>query len=168
LSPSILALSYFFHLIATVIWLGGLATMTLFVWPEARRVLAENHALMQLLTRMRKRFIPLSNFSLVVLIATGLIQMTGDPNYDGVLQFDNEWSKVILLKHVAIFGMVVCGLVMQFQVTPALERIGILLERGKGDPAEWERLRRREVRLTWVNVALGLAVLAFTAWATAL
>jgi uncharacterized membrane protein len=168
LSPSILALSYFFHLIATVIWLGGLATMTLFVWPEARRVLAENPALMQLLTRMRKRFVPLSNFSLVVLIATGLIQMTGDPNYDGVLQFDNEWSKVILLKHVAIFGMVVCGLVMQFQVTPALERIGILLERGKGDPAEWERLRRREVRLTWVNVALGLAVLAFTAWATAL
>jgi uncharacterized membrane protein len=168
LSPSILALSYFFHLIATVIWLGGLATMTLLVWPEARRVLDQNPAMMQLLTRLRKRFGPLSNFSLIVLIATGLIQMSGDPNYDGVLQFDNEWSKVILLKHIAIFGMVVCGLVMQFQVTPALERVGMLLERGKGDPEEWERLRRREVRLTWVNVALGLLVLGFTAWATAL
>ena len=33
--------------------------------------------------------------------------MSGDPHYDGVLQFTNEWSKVILLKHVAIGGMIV-------------------------------------------------------------
>jgi hypothetical protein len=75
---------------------------------------------------------------------------------------------VILLKHVAIAGMVVCGLLLQYSVTPALERASLLLERGKGDPVEWARLRQREVRLTWVNVGLALLVLAFTAWATAL
>jgi len=168
LSPSLLAISYFFHLIATVIWLGGLATMTLLVWPEMRRVLAENPPALMLLTRLRKRFTPLTNFSLVVLVITGFIQMSADPHYDGVLQFTNEWSRVILMKHLAIIGMVICGLVLQYSVTPALERISLLLEHGKGDLAEWERLRRREVRLTWVNVGLGLLVLAFTAWATAL
>jgi len=168
LSQSLLAISYFFHLIATIVWIGGLFTMTVLIWPEMRRVFADNPALLGLLTRLRKRFTPLTNLSLVVLLVTGLIQMSGDRNYDGVLQFTNEWSRVILLKHVAIAGMVVCGVLLQYSVTPALERVSLLLQRGKGDPAEWERLRRREVRLTWVNVALGVLVLAFTAWATAI
>lgn len=165
---SLLAVSYFFHLIATVVWIGGLVTLTVFVWPETKRILAENPVLYSLMTRWRKRFVPLTNFSLVVLVFTGFVQMAGDANYDGVLQITNEWSRVMLLKHLAIAGMVVCGLVLQYGVTPALERASLLLERGKGDAAEWERLRRREVRLTWLNVVLGIAVLGFTAWATAI
>ncbi len=168
MSPSILAISYFFHLIATVIWLGGLATMTILVWPATRRALADTPGAAALLEQIRKRFTPLANFSLVVLIFTGFVQMSGDANYDGLLVIDNEWSRAILLKHVAIFGMVLCGLILQFRVTPALERASLLLERGKGDPVDYERLQRQEVRLTWVNAGLGLLVLAFTAWATAI
>ncbi|MCB9454084.1 MAG: CopD family protein [Anaerolineaceae bacterium] len=168
MSQSLLAISYFFHLIATIVWIGGLVVMTVLVWPEATRTLAESPALLTFLTRLRKRFTPLTNFSLVLLVVTGLIQMTGDPNYDGVLQFNNDWSRVILLKHIAIAGMLICGAALQFGVNPALERATLLAERGKGDPAEWARLRVREVRLTWANVILGIAVLAFTAWATAL
>ncbi len=167
-SQTILAISYFFHLVATVIWLGGLAVLGLLVFPAARRALAENPALYALLTRIRQRFLPLTHFSLVVLIVTGLVQMTADPNYDGMLQFTNEWSRVILFKHIAIAGMVVCGLLLQYAVAPALERVSLLVERGKGDPAAQERLRRQEVRLTWINIGLGLLVLAFTAWATAI
>ncbi|MBL8118877.1 MAG: DUF4149 domain-containing protein [Anaerolineae bacterium] len=168
MSPSLLAISLFAHLVATVVWIGGLITLTVFVWPETRRVLADNPALYALLGRIRKRFVPLTNFSLVVLILTGFVQMSADSHYDGLLQFENEWSRALLLKHIAIFGMVICGLVMQYWVTPALERASMLAERGKGDAEEWARLRRREVRLTWLNVGLGVAVLAFTAWMTAL
>ncbi len=168
MSQSILAISYFFHLIATVVWIGGLVMMVILIWPEMRRTLAGNPALYTMLTRMRQRFFPLTNLSLAVLLVTGLIQMTGDSNYEGVLQITNEWSRVILLKHIAIGGMFVCGMVMQFWVVPALERTSLLIERGKGDPTEWDKLRRREVRLTWVNVILGILVLGFTAWATAI
>jgi uncharacterized membrane protein len=164
----ILAISFFFHLIATVVWIGGLVIMTVLVWPEMRRSLENNPALFSLLTRLRRRFVPLSNFSLVVLVVTGLAQMTANPNYDGMLVIDNDWSRAMLLKHLSIAGMVVCGLVLQYGVAPALERASLLAERGKGDASEWERLRRREVRLTWLNVLLGVAVLAFTAWATAI
>lgn len=168
MSQSALAISYFFHLVATIIWIGGLVTLTVFVWPETKRVLADNPALYGLLTRIRKRFFPLTNFSLVVLTLTGFIQMSGDSHYDGVLQFTNEWSRMLLLKHVAIVAMVVCGLILQFGVTPALERASLLRERGKGDAAEWEKLRRREVQLTVANMLLGLLVLGLTAWITAL
>jgi len=94
--------------------------------------------------------------------------MTASKHYDGVLALENDWSRLLLLKHLAIFGMVLCGLVLQYSVTPALERASLLLERGKGDAQAWAKLRRREVRLTWLNVLLGLAVLGFTAWMTAL
>jgi uncharacterized membrane protein len=165
---SVLAISYFFHLIATVIWIGGLVLMVILVWPEVSRSLAENPARYRLLSRLRHRFTPWANFSLVMLIVTGLIQMSGNKNYVGVLQFSNDWAKAILLKHIAVAGMIVCGLILQFTVTPALERASLLAEKGKGDPTEWAKLRRREVRLTWINVLLGMAVLAFTAWATAI
>lgn len=165
---SFLALSYFAHLIATVVWIGGLVTLTVLVWPETKRALEESPALYRLLTRLRQRFVPLTNFSLAVLVLTGFVQMSADANYQGVLKFDNEWSRVLLAKHIAIIGMVICGLVLQYVVSPALERASLLSERGKGDGAEWERLRRREVRLTWLNVLLGVAVLGFTAWATAI
>ncbi len=165
---TILAISYFFHLVATVVWIGGLTTLTLLVIPEARRVLAENPALDRFFSRLRTRFLPLTHFSLVVLVVTGLIQMTADSNYRGVLQFSNTWTRVILLKHVAVAGMLICGLVLQFAIMPGLERARLLAERGKGDPSQHERLRRSERRLTWVNLALGILVLAFTAWATSI
>lgn len=168
MSQSLLAISYFLHLIATIVWIGGLVSLAAFVWPETQRALANNPGLYGLLTRLRKRFMPLADFSLVVLVFTGLAQMTADPNYDGVLKIDNEWSIVMLLKHLAIGGMLVTGLILRFIVAPGLERAGLLLVRGKGDSAEWERARRREVRLTWLNVLLAIAVLGFTAWATAI
>jgi uncharacterized membrane protein len=168
LSPSILAVSYFFHLIATIVWIGGLVVLTVLVLPEARRVLGTNPEFYTLLTRLRKRFFPLSNLSLAVLLVTGLIQMSGDPHYDGLLKITNDWSRAILLKHIAILGMFLCGLALQYYVAPDLERATLLIEHHKGDPAELEKLRRREARLTWINVGLGVLVLGFTAWATAL
>ncbi|MDL1901010.1 hypothetical protein FBR02_09610 [Anaerolineae bacterium CFX9] len=168
MSQSALAISLFFHLSATVIWIGGLVILSILVIPETRRILQESPALYRLLSRWRKRFFPLSNLSLIVLIVTGLLQMTADEYYDGLMQFDNEWSRVLLVKHIAIIGMVIAGLVLQYGVAPALERATMLLERGKGDADAIASLRRREARLTWLNVVLGVMVLACSAWAGSL
>ncbi|MCY3720161.1 MAG: CopD family protein [Anaerolineaceae bacterium] len=168
MSPSLLAPSLFLHLLATVFWLGGLFLLTLLVWPETRRSLADNPQRYRLLDRLRQRFQPFSWISMVVLLVTGLFQMTANPHYEGMLQFSNPWSRAILLKHVAMAGMAICGLLLQWRVAPALRRAGWLLDRGGRNAAEWQRLRRQEVRLARISVALGLLVLLFTAMATAL
>ncbi len=171
MSPSILAVSYFFHLVATVVWIGGLVTLVLLVLPAARRALLEQPMLYAFLSRIRRGFVPLSNLSLAVLIVTGLIQMSGDPNYDGLLQFTNTWSMVMLLKHGAILVMVILGAILQLGTTPALERALLLLEKGKAAETQTAllvKLHRDEAQLTWINVGLALLVLAFTAWATAI
>ncbi|MCC7206204.1 MAG: CopD family protein [Anaerolineae bacterium] len=166
-----LALSFALHLLATVVWIGGLILATALVWPEVRAAISrngENASLLDFLDRLRKRFNPIANLSLLLLIVTGLFQMDKSPHYDGLLVFQNDWSRAILVKHVAVLGMVGVGVLMQFGVIPALERATLLASRGKEQgTADLERLRRRERRLTALNATLGVLVLVCTAVATA-
>ena len=164
MSQPVLAISLFFHILATVVWIGGILIITLLVIPEVNRILTDQPALYQVLLRLRKRFAPLSNLALVTLITTGLFQMTADPNYDGLMQFNNNWSQIMLIKHILIAIMALVGLFLQFSIAPALERTSLLLERGKGEKADWQKLRQREAQLTWVIVVLALLILAMSAW----
>lgn len=164
MSQPVLAISLFFHILATVVWIGGILIITLLVLPEVNRILADQPALYQTLTRLRNRFKPLSNLALVTLIVTGLFQMTADPNYVGFLQFDNTWSQVMLIKHIVIVVLALVGLILQLNVAPALERTSLLLERGKGQVEDWQMLRRRERQLSLLMVVLALSILALSAW----
>lgn len=168
MSEAALALSLFCHIAATVIWIGGILLISFLVLPEINRSLDGQPALHQLLRRLRKRFTVIGNLALAILIVTGVLQMSTDPNYEGLLSFSNRWSRVLLVKHLLIIIMAAAGLILQFAVAPALERTSLLLERGKGDAGEWQRLRQRERRLTLLIAALALLILAASAWLTAI
>jgi hypothetical protein len=73
----------------------------------------------------------------------------------------------ILLKHIAVGGMVLIGIYQQWSVQPALVRLATLQAHGRETPG-LEGLRRRELRLTRLNLACGVLVLAFTAMARVL
>ena len=162
-----LALSYWLHMLATVVWVGGLALMALVVWPGARAVLGPGPQLAQLVREWQRRFDPLAWLSLAVLITTGLAQMAVSPNYNGFLKIDNGWAVALLLKHAAVGGMMLMGVYMQWGLQPALARQMLLELHGKAGP-EIETLRRREITLTRLNLLCGVLVLAFTALARAL
>ncbi len=160
----LLALSYWLHLLATVVWLGGLALMGLVAWPALRQQTLQSN---QWLT-LQKRFTPLVNASLIVLLVTGLIQMTNDTNYDGFLRVDTLWSQAILVKHIAVAGMIIIGGIVQWRVHPAMERVALLAtQRPQLAAEEQEALQRREIRLLRLNMLCAAAVLLFTAVATA-
>jgi uncharacterized membrane protein len=163
----VLALSYWLHLLATILWVGGLALMALVVWPSARAVLGPSPQLAELMRVLHKRFAPLGWFSLALLTATGLTQMTAHPNYHGVLQFTNAWARAILFKHLVIVGMMGIGLYMHLSLQPALARLALLEAKGKSTP-EAATLQTRELWLTRLNLACGVVVLALTAVARVL
>lgn len=167
MSNELLALSLFIHLVATAIWIGGLLMTMILVYPEVTRILRDSPQLYQFLSRLRKRFYPISNLSLVALIVTGSFQMTANPSYDGLLTFDNQWSQVMLAKHILIIIMAMVGLGLQYGVAPALERTSILLEKDKAQATtaqDYSALRQREVWLTWALGLLGLVILGLSAW----
>ena len=180
-------LSLFIHIGASVVWFGGLLMMTLLVVPELRRALAGQAALDKLLRRLRRRFMLWGNLTLAALVVTGLLQMTDDPNYEGLLSFDNRWSQALLLKHTLILALAALGATLQLGVLPALERATMLRERLAqtshrpdggtegglrqgtegglhGEGQEIARLQTRERRLTWTMLALAVVILAVSAW----
>lgn len=161
----ILALSYWIHLLATVVWLGGLALLALVALPALRQgSLATNQW-----AALQRRFTPWVNASLALLLVTGFVQMTNDEHYEGFLQLNSLWSQAILVKHIAVAAMIALGAYVQWRVHPAIERLALLAEkRPQMAEAEQEQLMRQERRLLWLNLGCAVAVLFFTAVATAI
>lgn len=166
----VLALNYWFHLLATVLWLGGLAMLVLLAWPSLSGHPTGQppgeQAAGQFVETVERRFRPVAGVSLVVLVVTGMIQMGGDPHYEGLLRFGSPWSLSLLAKHIVIIGMAVIVAWLQWGVYPALDRARLLARRGGTD--ELRAAQRRLRRLAAVNLALGTLVLLLTAYMTAL
>jgi uncharacterized membrane protein len=158
-----LLLSFWLHMLATVAWIGGLAGFTLFVFPLARRRLsATNYA--ELLEASHQRLSAIGWISLAVLTVTGLVQMSANPNYEGVLAFSNPWARAILVKHLAFVGMIATSAYQTWGLAPSLARAA--LRRAHGETAAEEQvLQRRQERLTRLNLGLGVLILVFTALA---
>ena len=159
-----LAFFYWLHLLSTVVWLGGLALFALVALPALRQqTLSDNHWL-----ALQQRFTPWANGSLIVLLLTGFVQMTNDPNYTGFLQVDSVWAGAILVKHIAFAGMVGLSFYLQRVVYPAMERAALLVtKRPQLAATEQAQLAQQERRLLWLNVACAAAILLCTAIATA-
>ncbi|WP_374686256.1 CopD family protein, partial [Promineifilum sp.] len=117
---------------------------------------------------LQKRLLPWVNASLVILLITGFIQMTNDENYNGFLAIDSLWAWAMLLKHISYGGMVALTAYLQFVLYPSISRLALLTE-SRPDLAEAEtaRLSRQEIRLLRLNLVCAMAVLLFTAIATA-
>lgn len=166
-SPIILTGSYLLHLIATVVWIGGLVVMALVVQPIASKTISDAAALSKLLDAIHKRFQPLANLSLSVLILTGLVQLVANQNYKGFLAIDNTWSQAILLKHLSVGLMIIFALIMNFSIGPAMRRNAFLTANGLTDEAAVAKLRLQQTRLTRLNLVFSILVLIFTAIARA-
>jgi uncharacterized membrane protein len=161
----ILTLSQWLHLLATVVWLGGLTLMALVAWPAVRKHVLDAGQWAQL----QQRFTPWANLSVVILWITGFLQMTADSNYEGFLAISTLWAQAILVKHLAVIGMMVFGLYLQWRVQPALARLALL---EKKQPAmvedERQRLAGQENKLVVLSLICAAAVLFCTAVATAI
>ncbi len=160
-----LTIAYWAHLLATVVWIGGLVALNVFVVPAARKALSPEQ-FARLLGAIQPRLQQIGWFCLTVLIFTGLFQMVSHPNYQGFLVIDSTWAVAILLKHLAVAGMILVSGYMTWFIGPALQRMAVLQAHGKEvDAAQAERLRSREAQLLQLNLLLSVVVLALTALA---
>jgi len=170
-----LAVLYAAHLLAAVVWIGGLIVLALVVLPGARRVLSDipdvptvgQNPVEAILTELDRRFTPLANLSLVVLIATGMLQMSADENYGGFLQLSNTWAWAMLFKHLAVIGMALIATYVALMLEPERRRLAMLAAAKRPDDQAHRHLARRRARLASLNLGCGVLTLLFTAIATA-
>jgi uncharacterized membrane protein len=160
-----LALTYWLHLFATVSWVGSLAGVSLLVLPAMKRSLDAETQLV-FIEALQKRLEPIAWFSMSLLLATGLFQMSVNPHYDGFLSTSTQWSLAILIKHILGIVMVVVSATQTWEVIPAIRR-AIIRSKKANNAQELDSLRRREVLLLRLNFGLSLLILLATAFARA-
>ena len=168
-----LTIVYWLHMIATVLWIGGLAAMIFLVIPLGRDNLERSQAA-KLQLKSLQRLNSLVWFSLIVLVGTGMLQLSSHPYYQGFLEVSNRWSIAILVKHLIILVMVLITAYITWSVTPELERVMLRNARkqrsndDQTDGAQLDQTRkitRRATLLLSVNLILGISVLGLTALA---
>lgn len=160
-----LSFSYWLHLLATVIWLGGLATVAFLVLPFIQQTsnLDERERILNLLQKYQY---PIGWLSLFILIGTGMFQMSEHPAYQGFLAIDNQWAIAILLKHIFILFMIAAMGYLSWFILPGLKRVTLKRKLGKEiNLEELNQLRQKEKIMIWTNLILAFFVIVFTAWA---
>ena len=160
-----LTITYWLHMLATVVWIGGLSALVLVVLPAAGSAL-DPEAYARLLGAAQQRLDPIGWFCLLVLVGTGLFQMSENPNYQGFLSIQGTWAAAILVKHLVFFVMISVSAWTTWGVLPVLRRAALLQAKGKDAP-DAARLQRRSLLLLRVNLILSVIVLALTALARA-
>ena len=127
------------HLIAAVIWIGGLAVLVLALRPALKKALPEEARRDEVQAPVYRRFFLLTVFSAAALLATGFMMMTSDPHFGGFGVYEGTWPKLLLAKHVLFVVM-----------------LGVLVLLRKQRPAKAER------DLVDISLMLGIAVLVVT------
>ncbi len=152
-------------MLATVLWLGSLALLSLVVIPAMRRALDVKDQV-KLMAAIQKRIDPLAWFSVALLLVTGMFQMSANPNYEGFLTISGQWASSILLKHIFFLGMIALSAAQTWWLLPSMQR-AMLRQQKSGDVAEVETLKKQEALLLQLNLILAILVLGMTALARA-
>jgi uncharacterized membrane protein len=161
-STPVLAIIFWLHMLATVVWIGSLAAINLLFLPASTRTLKLPDQL-SLISALQKRLEPLAWFCMGILLVTGLFQLSTSPHYDGFLDISTQWSLAILVKHGLAVLMVVVSAMQTWEVLPAIQRI--LLKKESANEAELAKLQKKEVLLLRLNLILSALILGATAYA---
>ena len=164
-----LILAYWLHMLATVAWIGSLAALSLIVIPSARAALSSDQYA-DFMTKQQKRLEPVAWFSLFILLATGMFQMSANSNYGGILTITNRWSVAMLVKHILFLFVTALSVYMTWFLIPGLRR-AVLVDTHHNDKQttgiQSKTLLQREAFIVRLNLILGVIILALTAIARA-
>ncbi|HCG99478.1 MAG TPA: hypothetical protein DE036_06730 [Actinobacteria bacterium] len=148
----ILAVLNWLHLIATVIWVGGITFVLFIALPSAKELLgAEAGKIMGIISR---RFTLYANYSILLLIVTGIAIVALSGGLSSIRGSDLSLAGAFILKHIAVLVMVAIhfyrGLVLTRRIKSA-------------PPSKQPGLQKLSLNLVKVNFTLGLGVLLLSA-----
>jgi uncharacterized membrane protein len=145
----ILAVSYWLHLTATVVWIGGIAFILFIAIPSAKQVLGADAG--KLMGEISKRFIPIANYSIIFIVVTGAALTGFNKQFSGIGNFGNSWSLTLIMKHVLVFVMVAVHFYRGLILAPKIARTETISKKTS--------LQKLSLNLVKVNFCLGVMVL---------
>ena len=149
------------HVLAAIVWVGGMLFLALVGAPVVRR--AEPALRQQLFRELGGRFRTVGWIAIAVLVATGIanLHFRGWLRWDGVLGSSAFWAttagRALALKLGAAAAMIAVELVHDVWLGPAAGSVA------PGSPAA-ARLRVGAARLARASALLGIVVVAAAVW----
>ena len=153
----ILSLSHFLHLLASVVWIGGIVMILLVILPGAKAALESAPMVSRLMKEIAKRFTPMANISILVLIVTGIIIAHYEKNFTGFLDFNNPWNVIMFLKHFLVTLMTIIHFYRGLILNPKIGRLSFQI-----NESQVARLQKFSLDLVKTNLVLGMIVLLLT------
>lgn len=148
----ILAASHWAHLIAAVIWIGGIIFILFIALPSAKQILESDAG--KLMGEISKRFTPIANYSIIFLLVTGIILTALNKQLSEIESVRNNWTLFLIMKHVLILGMIIVHFYRGLILAPKIA--------GTVSAEQKASLQRLSLNLVKVNFCLGLLVLFFS------
>ncbi|HDL19097.1 MAG TPA: hypothetical protein ENH29_08585 [Bacteroidetes bacterium] len=156
------SLSNFLHILATVVWIGGIVMILLVILPGAKVVLESKSLVSKLMKDISKRFTFMANISIIVLIITGIIITKYNKNFTGFLDFDNYVNIVIFIKHLFVAAMVIIHFYRGLILNPRIVGLSTQIIESSELSSKAARLQIFSLNLVKTNLVLGLVVLLLT------
>lgn len=145
----ILVTSYWIHLVATVIWIGGITFILFIAIPSSKQVLGGDAG--KLMGEIAKRSTRLANYSIALLVITGIALAGLNKEFSGFGILKNNWTMFLTLKHILVFGMIVIHFYRGLVLAPKIKRTA--------SDTDKATLQKLSINLVKVNFGLGLMVL---------
>ncbi len=157
-----LSILNWFHLIATVVWIGGIGTNLLVLMPPMRETL-EPPMMGKLMGAVMRRFRRLVYACIFVLGVTGVLMNLLDENYLGLMKLGNLWSQIALFKHIFTAALIFLAVYAFEGLGPKVSRLAV-----KGPSPELARLQRLQIKLATTGLIMGIIILLLTGIVTAI
>ena len=157
-----LSILNWFHLLATVVWMGGIFINNLAVSPSARESL-EPMVMGKFMGSYIKKFRVLAYISMGILIVTGVIMTIMNPHSGSAATISNLWSQFTLVKHIFVVILIILGIYLVEVLIPKIGRLS-----AKGPSPEVGKLQKQMVIIGITSMLVASIILAFTAMAGAI
>ena len=148
----LLVVGAWIHLIASVVWIGGIFFILFVALPGAKETLEQPGKLMG---AIGKRFVPLANICILSIFVTGILMTLSLHTLSEITLFGTAWSKTLSGKIIAALLMTGIHFYRGLVLTP---RIASLTSEG-GHSEQVGRLQRLSLSLVKTNFIFGIAVL---------
>ena len=136
MSQILIALSFWLHSLATIVFIGHYLLFSLIYLPALSNIESIDGT-GPILSTFSKRSRSWLYVSLLTFLFTGTYLTFIDPNYLGIGNFGNPWAILMLVKHILIIGMIAMGFWFN-----AILRVGPLMSSNSGAAQALLRFRQ--------------------------
>ena len=141
----------FFHLLATVVWIGGMFYMDLILMPSLAKIdPGERGKLMGIIA---KKFTIAAWSAIIVIIITGILKTPSNMYFDT----SDEYGTYLFIKHVLVIGAIIVGLIITLVIVPKLKQS--TPKPGERPSEEFISYSKKIEHLSKTNLILGILIL---------